>query len=257
MGNAFRSGLAGGLMGLMSGAHQQWQETQHEFRTERARRAKQLESEALARIAAEHESAKDAREHGQAIELEGIKAQGKAALEADKEAGRNERARLSRESADARAARTGSTASAKPQVLVPISGQGESVAWTPGTPIPPGYTVTADPRFRSRDDERSGFDKLQNDARSRVLKMADAELDYELEQRSILPTDRASDRRALADALTVEANELYGFRSSPAPSQRTNAGAPAGLPAGAVAAGRAPNGVIVYRLADGSLVTAE
>jgi hypothetical protein len=33
---------------------------------------------------------------------------------------------------------------------VPNSGQGESVAWEPGTPFPTGYTVPNDPRFRAQ-----------------------------------------------------------------------------------------------------------
>jgi hypothetical protein len=166
MGNALRMGLAGGLMGAMAGAYDQWQNTQQEIKTERLRAARKLESEALAKIAAENEAAKDAREHGQALEIEGVKSKTRAELEASKEAERSKRAaadRASREAqaAAARAARIeaakigasrprGESTKARPVVLVPNSGQGESVAWEPGTPFPTGYTVPNDPRFRAQ-----------------------------------------------------------------------------------------------------------
>ncbi len=93
MGNALRMGLAGGLMGAMSGAYDQWQNTQQEIKTERLRAARKLENEALAKIAAETEAAKDAREHRQALEIEGVKSKTRAELEASKEDGRNKRSR--------------------------------------------------------------------------------------------------------------------------------------------------------------------
>lgn len=104
MGNALRMGLAGGLMGAMGGLHDRWQETQQEIKTERLRAARKLETDALAKIAAENEAAKDAREHGQAIELEGVKSKTRAELEASKEEGRNKRASEARAAADRRAA---------------------------------------------------------------------------------------------------------------------------------------------------------
>jgi len=106
MGNALRMGLAGGLMGAMGGLHDRWQETQQEIKTERLRAARKLENEALAKIAAENEAAKDAREHGQAIELEGVKSKTRAELEASKEEGRNKRLQANIDAADRRAAAT-------------------------------------------------------------------------------------------------------------------------------------------------------
>lgn len=106
MGNALRMGLAGGLMGAMGGLHDRWQETQQEIKTERLRAARQLENEALAKIAAENEAAKDAREHGQAIELEGVKSKARAELELSKESGRNKRAEASIASRESQAAAT-------------------------------------------------------------------------------------------------------------------------------------------------------
>lgn len=116
MGNALRMGLAGGLMGAMGGLHDRWQETQQEIKTERLRAARQLENEALAKIAAENEAAKDAREHKQAIKLEGIKSGGRKKLEASKEEGRNARSRASIAAADRRAqdAANRPTAAGKP-----------------------------------------------------------------------------------------------------------------------------------------------
>jgi hypothetical protein len=125
MGNALRMGLAGGLMGAMGGLHDRWQETQQEIKTERLRAARQLENEALAKIAAENEAAKDAREHGQAIELEGVKSKTRAELELSKESGRNKRAEASiasresqaaasRAAADSRAEKRGAGSQAKP-----------------------------------------------------------------------------------------------------------------------------------------------
>jgi hypothetical protein len=93
MGSALRMGLAGGLMGAMSGAYDQWQNTQQEIKTERLRAAKQLEAETLAKIAAENEAAKDAREHGQALEIEGVKAKGRAELETGRQSAADKRSR--------------------------------------------------------------------------------------------------------------------------------------------------------------------
>ncbi len=106
MGNALRMGLAGGLMGAMGGLHDRWQETQQEIKTERLRAARKLETDALAKIAAENEAAKDAREHGQAIELEGIKSGGREKLEASKQSAADKRLQANIEAADRRAAAT-------------------------------------------------------------------------------------------------------------------------------------------------------
>jgi hypothetical protein len=84
-----------------------------------------LRTKRLAKIAAENEAAKDAREHGQALEIEGVKSKARAELEASKESGRNKRAEASiasresqaaasRAAADSRAEKRGAGSQAKP-----------------------------------------------------------------------------------------------------------------------------------------------
>lgn len=121
MPSALGYGLMGAAQGALQGLGQAWQTTQNEIKTQRLMAAEQLKAQQLAQIQAQYKNAELERKHENALELEGVKAKGRGALEADRQAAADRRAELdatSRErAASIRANRpSGKSSSPKPGV---------------------------------------------------------------------------------------------------------------------------------------------
>lgn len=255
MGNALRMGLAGGLMGAMAGAYDQWQNTQQEIKTERLRAARKLENEALAKIAAENEAAKDAREHGQALEIEGVKSKTRAELEASKEDGRNKRSRDRIAADDRRSAASHAAALERAKIGATRPATASKPSWKPvkqgdgwiyvdqvtNAPVldEQGQPRQAPPPYRERESsttpKATPFEKLREDTAKEVSKMPLDQVKKELQSRGVpapVSPSAADAKRTLIDALVTERNEALGYEIPTAPK-------PASAPSGMMASGLA------------------
>jgi hypothetical protein len=262
MTSAIGKGLMGAAYGFMQGKHQQWQQTQadlaQQVQSQRLMQAKLLEEQRLAAIAA----AKDDKDHAQAKELKGLDVAAADKRFEATQAGLNARQDKSIAAADARAAKSGAGGAAyKPQILVPTSGEGPSIAWHPGEPVPEGYSVPNDPRFRAGREgnaKADPFTKVREEATKTVNKLSPAQIAKELEARSIMSTGAQKDKLALVEAMALEQNEMMGreppkaARSAPAAKQQPGSSRANPIDA-AASPTRPPSGTWV-RLPSGAVV---
>lgn len=261
---ALAKGLMGAAQGALKGAHAIWENNMTEARTERLLRARGLEAASLKEIEAEYDKIRDERDFEQEKvlkekEILATNARAEATLEsADRRAGDANATRI--RAAEITASRpSGSGTPSKPQLFA-NKDTGEQRWITPGDEIPEGF-FRAPTSGAPKDPDAEAFSTLRDRQRDRVTKMSPEEIAYELEARSIMSTGPGADKRALVDALTAEANEVYGLKrpessrsSAAASAQQTTLTEPK-VPAGAVPIGRTRDGRLVYRLSDGQQVT--
>jgi hypothetical protein len=204
---ALAKGLMGAAQGALGGLYNAWQTEQQDIRTERLLAARRLEAQQLAAIQAEYANAKDAKDHEQAKELEGIRSEARAEQARELEEGRDRRSAESREAADKRNRDRIEAADRRPR----------------GSSTPPSKKLfedrtTGEQKWLSEDDPiPSGYFRVS--ARSK-------------------PPEQAKPKPA--------APKLSGGLTDPS-----------SIPAGAVIAGRSPDGKTVYRTPDGELWTAD